>query len=333
MGSRGKILAGSAALAVVLLVLSVAWRSIQIGAPDYEAVPVLEREFQFTGDAAGLQPVRLQIVSDTLFVSYNGLARLDYFDLELRWLGTIELEAPEPILPTDFRVSGGRILVGDHAKGLIAVFDRGGRYVESFGTLPDGVTCLMPIALAHKGNFVYLADMGLRRILAIALETVSGSTEAGELVLSIPAETEDPLGFPSAVHVTQDGRLLVGDSGQAKVRVFTCAGREIYSFDAVPGRTKMTPLGFAQDGVINSRIQDGSSFDPSGVRGQGRFHVADGFSGQVHLFSPLGSYLASYPEEGGIDKPSSVAVDPVGGGIYVADPPSGRILVFRSGGR
>ena len=39
-----------------------------------------------------------------------------------------------------------------------------------------------------------------------------GITETGELILTIPTSEEQELGFPSAVYVTEDGRLLVGDA-------------------------------------------------------------------------------------------------------------------------
>jgi hypothetical protein len=336
MGKRGRILAGAAVAAVAIAALGagLAYRRAQNPPlPGYAEAPVMEREFYPADAGTERQPVRLQVVGDSLFVSYNGSTVLDCFDGNLEKIASIELRAPEPILPTDFRITESQILVADHAKGVVAIFDRTGKYLDSYGRLPDDATRLMPIALTHHGSVLYVADMGIKQVLAIALASEPGVTESGEIILSIPAVGAGELGFPSAVHVTGDGRLLVGDSGRSKIQVFTCAGRTVYSFETIPGRTRITPLGFAQDDIIDPTAEKEGSSDPSGVRRQGRFHVADGLSGQVHLFSPLGRYLASYPEPGVLDKPSSVAVHAQSGRVFVADPPRGRILVYRYGGR
>jgi DNA-binding beta-propeller fold protein YncE len=178
----------------------------------------------------------------------------------------------------------------------------------------------------------YVADMNLRRVLAISLNDVPDLTEVGEMVLSIPGENEPVVGFPSTVFVTDDGRLLIGDAGEGLVRVFTCDGRPIYQFDRVPGRAKLAPQGFAADDVVDPSAQDEHSADPSGIRNQGRLHLVDGFTGQVHMFSPLGKYLGSYPSGSRLLGPAGIAVDRSGKRIYVADPPAGRILVYRYGG-
>lgn len=296
---------------------------------DYVREPEFERLVQLDEEHPGLEPARLQILADTLYVSLNGLARLEIFDLDLNRLGSIELTAPEPILPTSFAVTDSQILVTDHGKGIVARFDRQGRYLDSFGTLPDGVTRLAPIAISCFAGMAYVADMNQKRVLAVSLNTIEGIIEEGEMVVTIPGEKEAPVGFPSSVYVTQDGRLLVGDAANGAVRVFTCDGRSIYEFDPVPGLAKMAPQGFAMDGIIDPSVQDEHSADPSGIRSQGRLHLVDGYNGRIHMFSPLGRYLGSYPRETRLAGPAGIAVDRAGKRIFVADPPAGRILVYR----
>jgi len=296
---------------------------------DYLRAPEFDRLVQLDETHPGLEPARLQILGDSLFVSFNGLPRLEVFDLDLNRLGGIDLVAPEPILPTSFAVTDSQILVTDHGKGIVARFDRQGQYLDSFGMLPDGVTRLSPISITCFGGVAYVADMGLRRVLAISLNDIKDITEAGEMVLTIPAVKDPAVGFPSTVFVTDDGRLLIGDAANGVVRVFTCDGRPIYQFDTVPGLTKMAPQGFAVDDRIDPSVQDEHSVDPSGIRNQGRLHLVDGYNGQVHMFSPLGRFLGSYPEETRLVGPAGIAVDKVGKRVYVADPPAGRILVYR----
>ncbi len=296
---------------------------------DYARVPVFDRLVQLDENHPGLEPTRLQILGDSLFVSFNGLPRLEVFDLDLNRLGAIDLVAPETILPTSFAVTDSQILVTDHGTGIVARFDRQGRYLDSFGTLPDGVTRLAPISVTCFAGMAYVADMKLKRVLAISLNDIEGIIEVGEMVLSIPGENGPSIGFPSTVYVTEDGRLLIGDAANGVVRVFTCDGRPIYEFERIPGMTKMAPQGFAVDGKIDPSAQDEHSADPSGIRNQGRLHLVDGYNGQVHMFSPLGRFLGSYPKETRLAGPAGIAVDRVGKRVFVTDPPAGRILVYR----
>jgi DNA-binding beta-propeller fold protein YncE len=296
---------------------------------EYARVPEFDRLVQLDENHPGLEPTRLQILGDSLFVSFNGLPRLEVFDLDLNRLGSVNLVAPEPILPTSFAVTDSQILVTDHGKGIMARFDRQGRYLDSFGTLPDGVTRLAPIAVTCYAGMAYVADMNQKKVLAISLNDIDGIIETGEMVLTIPGKNETPVGFPSAVYVTPDGRLLIGDAANGLVRVFTCDGRSIYEFDQVPGLIKMAPQAFAVDGMIDPSAQDEHSADPSGIRNQGRLHLVDGYNGQVHMFSPLGRVPASSPTETKWAGPAGIAVDMAGKRVYVADPPAGRILVYR----
>jgi DNA-binding beta-propeller fold protein YncE len=296
---------------------------------DYARTPEFERLVQLDEKHPGLEPTRLQILGDSLFVSFNGLPRLEVFDLDLNRLGAIDLVAPETILPTSFAVTDSQILVTDHGKGVVARFNRQGRYLDSFGTLPDGVTRLSPISVTCFAGMAYVADMKLKRVLAISLNDIEGITEVGEMVLSIPGENDPSIGFPSTVYVTADGRLLIGDAANGVVRVFTCDGRPIYEFDRVPDLKKMAPQSFAVDGIIDPSVQDEHSADPSGIRNQGRLHLVDGYNGKVHMFSPLGRFLGSYPKETRLTGPAGIAVDRVGKRIFVTDPPAGRILVYR----
>ena len=282
-----------------------------------------------TDETGHLEPSRLQVRGDTLFVSYNGLPRIDYYDFELNLLGSLDLQAPSRILPTTFAVTDTSIVVSDHVRGLVAIFDRTGRYLDSFSTLPDGETHLAPLALTCFSGTVYVADVAQKLVLAISLNNAPNITERGELILTIPVREAGTLKFPSAVMVTADGRLLVGDAGAAKIAVFTCDGRKVYDFDSVPHLEAMAPQAIAMDGLPDPGLQDESSFDPSGIRAQGRYHVADGLNGRIHMFNPLGTYLGSYPDDIPLAGPTGIAIDQAGGRIFVADPSQARILVYR----
>ncbi len=324
---------GAAALIALAILAAACDRAADPYAADpYAVVPELDRSVVLFEDGDSLRPVRLQIHRDTLWVSYLGVSRLDAYDLALERVRSIPLLDPEPVQPTAFAVTDSAIYVCDHARGAIVVYDREGAYVDSFGKLPDGATRLAPLALTHFGGVLYVADMTQRQILAVSMANAAGITEIGELILSIPGSDQPPLGLPSTVHVTPDGRLVVGDAKAGQIRVFTCDGRAIYRFDDVPDQTELSPQAIDTDRLRDPTLQDESTFDPSGLPAQGRFHVLDSLTGRVHLFNPLGRYIASYPEIGVMERPAGIAIDRGSGRVFVADPPAQRIHVFRPGG-
>jgi len=294
----------------------------------YSMLPEFERTQLLTEDGDTLLPVRIELDHDTLYVSYNGRSRIDVFTPDFVRLRTIALTDPEPIYPTSFTVSDSAIYIVDHAKRALIATDRDGRIHESFNTLPDGKTPLSPLAVAFHGGVAYVTDIALRRVLAISMVEASGITEKGELILQIPVDEANQIGFPSAVRVTLDGRLLIGDAESGTVRVFTCDGRPIYDFDTIPLPGAMAPLGFAVDGIQDASLQDSSRFDPSNVHTHGRYHVVDGNNAVVHMFNPLGHYIGSYGAED-LTRPSDIAIDTKRARIYIADPHAQRIVVYK----
>jgi sugar lactone lactonase YvrE len=313
---------------VILAVAVIGLTACSEQADPYRVLPQYETFVDF-GD---LEPSRLQVRGDTLYVSYNGLSRIDAYNFQLQRLSSLELKAPEQILPTAFAITDTSIIVADHGRGVVAIFDRQGHYRTSFDTLPDGTTKIQPIALVALQGVAYVADMTSRRVLAISLNDIPDITEAGELILTIPPTGSAALGFPSAVQVTPDGRLLIGDAARAEIAVFACEGSRIYGFESIPDLPRLAPQGFAYDRVLDATRQDESSFDPSGVRAQGRLHLVDGYNGKIHMFTPLGVFIGSYPPENRLAGPTGIAADATGEHLFIADPPTRRILVYRTKG-
>jgi len=290
----------------------------------------LERSIALSDDTGVLQPLRLQVVGDTVFVSYKGVPRLDKYSLDLERVGSIELTDPVPVMPSAFAVGDSQIVVADHGRGAVVLYDRKGELIDSFGLLPDQQTRLLPLALAWFQGVAYVADMALKEVLAISTAATADVVEQGELVLRVPGAGNRGLGMPSAVFVTPDGRLLVGDSGTGSIRVFTCDGREVYSFDPLP-EGKIAPQGFALDDVPDPELSGSAKSDPSGVKHMGHIHVADGRSGQVHVFNALGHYVASYSGNGVLEGPTDVTVSWETHRVFVADSRAKRVHVFSYG--
>lgn len=298
--------------------------------PTYNTPPIFEKEMgESYFDSLGLKPVRIIYYKDTLFLSYTSESRIDLFTINFEYIKTIELTDPEPVFPTNFVIADSLIVVADHTKGALIVYDRGGNFLESFGLLPDQQTRLSPFGLAFYGGVIYSGDAALRQIMAISYADAPGITEKGELILTFPQDSTKYLGFPSALYVTYDGRLLVGDAALGKILVFTCDGRFIYDFDSLDVFKNMAPHGITIDWLIDPSLQDTSSFDPSGIPAMGRFHITDGNNNVVHMFNPLGKYVGSYPDDNRLTKPSGIAYDTKRKLIYIADPGADRIFVYR----
>jgi hypothetical protein len=297
--------------------------------PAYNSPPQFEKEISAYFDSLSLKPVRINLLNDTLFVSYAKETRIDLFTSNFDYIKSVYLNDPEPVFPTNFVVDDSLIIVADHAKGALVIFDKGGRFLDSFGLLPDQHTRLSPFGLTYHRGVIYSGDAALRQVMVISYSDAPGVTEKGELILSFPRDSTNYLGFPSALFVTYDGRLLVGDAVKSKISAFTCDGRYIYDFDSLPAYNNMAPLGIAMDRLIDPSIQDTSSFDPSGIRIMGRFHIADGNNNVIHMFNPLGKYIGSYPDDHRLIKPSGLAYDTKRKLIYIADPGAGKIFVYR----
>jgi len=295
----------------------------------YKKSPSFIASKVITENGDTLMPARLQVYRDTLFVSYLGQHRIDIFTGDFEKNGSILLVDPEPVFPTYFAITDSLVIVSDHAKKAVVIYDRKGKFVDSFGFLPDGSTPLSPFDLTYYGGVLYLSDIGLSKVLAISLTDAENITETGELILQIPSDSSTVIGFPSSLMVTFEGRLFVGDSRNSIIRVFTCDGQYIYDFDPIQAAKPFAPMGFALDNKIDPSMQDSSSFDPSGIREMGRIHVVDPNNRTVHIFNPVGKYISSYKPDKKMMKPSDIAIDRKSRKIYIADPHAGRIFIYQ----
>lgn len=312
----------------VFMLISVSCIEKKIEPGGFQTAPVFVGIRVLTQEDDTLRPVRLRLYHDTLFVSYQGLPRIDMYDTNLVRVASIELTHPDSIYPTNFHLTDSLLIVADHAQHVVVIYDRAGNLITSFGTLPDGVTPLSPFSVYCYGGVAYVGDATLQKVMAISITNAGEVTEMGELILTIPNDTLHRIRFPSVVYVTFDGRLIAGDAGEGDVKVFTCDGRFIYRFETVTTGAPMAPQGIDMDNVRDMSMQDSTSFDPSGVREMGRFHLVDANNRQVHMYNSLGKYIASY-SVGDLDgRPSDIAIDRKRKRIYIADPAAGAILTY-----
>lgn len=297
----------------------------------YKSVPNFKGEKSLLESDKLLSPIAIQKQGDTLFVIYNNKPQIDLYNLSLDFIRSIMLINPDKFYPTKFQIFDSLIIVSEHFKGRIVLFNRDGEYIDSFDKSSDEKTPLSPFAITYFGGVAYVGDIHLRKVLAVSMVTSGSITERGELILKIPSDTNRIIEFASEILVTSDGRLIAGDALTGEIKVFTCDGQYIYNFDKIPNIDNMVPMGFDYDNIQDPEltILDSTSFDPSGVRSHGRLHVVDAQNNKIHIFNPYGKYLNSYPDENIFGKPTDIAIDKKNRIIYITDSELGKILEFR----
>ncbi len=214
----------------------------------------------------------------------------------------------------------GRIYVADTSNHRIVVFDANGTMQTSwgdFGAEPGQFNEPWDVAIGPDGN-VYVADTWNHRIQKFSPDG-KFITAWGSFV-----STEGQLGQmgvfwgPRAIAFTQDGNLLVTDTGNKRVQVFTPDGQPVTQFGG--------------EGVDNGYFDE-----PVGIAvdADGNIYVADTWNQRIQKFSPDYQFITAWPVPGweGQDilmKPY-LAVDQ-NNQVYVADPTGWRVLVWDSQG-
>ncbi|HHB90025.1 MAG TPA: TIGR03663 family protein [Anaerolineae bacterium] len=214
----------------------------------------------------------------------------------------------------------GRIYVADTGNHRIVVFSPDGQVVNawgSFGDQPGQFNEPWDVAVGPDGN-VYVADTWNHRIQKFTPEG-EFMTAWGSFV-----STDGQLGQmgvfwgPRAIAFTQDGNLLVTDTGNKRVQVFTPEGEPITQFGG-------------------AGIEEGYFDEPVGIAvdAEGNIYVADTWNQRIQKFSPDFQFLKAWPVPGweGQDilmKPY-LAVDS-NHWVYAADPTGWRVLVWDAQG-
>lgn len=208
--------------------------------------------------------------------------------------------------------SRDRVFVFNRGEHPLVVFDREGRFLESWG---EGLFARAHGLTIGPDDSVYCVDD--------LDHTVRKFTPEGALLLTLgtsgkPSDTGatsvdyrtirhagPPFHFPTALAIADDGSMFVADGyGNARVHKFAPDGRHLLSWGGPGGGP-------------------GQFYVPHGIAigHDGSVIVADRENGRLQFFSPDGEFLAEW---GGIARPCQVTLGEAGN-YYVAE------LGFRAG--
>ncbi len=215
----------------------------------------------------------------------------------------------------------GRVYVADTSNHRIVVFDANGNELTSwgsFGAEPGQFNEPWDVAIGPDGS-VYVADTWNHRIQKF--------TPDGDFITAWGAfvSTDGQLGQmgvfwgPRAITFTPEGNLLVTDTGNKRVQVFTPDGEAITQFGG-------------------EGVDDGYFDEPVGIAvdAAGNIYVADTWNQRIQKFGPDYQFIKAWPVPGWdsqdiVMKPY-LAVDQ-NNLVYAADPTAWRVLVWDSQGQ
>ncbi len=214
----------------------------------------------------------------------------------------------------------GRVYVADTGNHRIVVFSPEGEMLTSwgaFGAEPGQFNEPWDVAVGPDGN-IYVADTWNHRVQKFSPD--------GKFITMWGAfvSTDGQLGQmgvfwgPRAMAFTQDGQLLVTDTGNKRVQVFTPEGQPVTQFGG-------------------AGVDDGYFDEPVGIAvdGDGNIYVADTWNQRIQKFSPDFQFLKAWSVPGweGQDilmKPY-LTVDKKNR-VYATDPSGWRVLVWDAQG-
>lgn len=263
--------------------------------------------------------VRADSVNEKIYVADLDRAGVYVFDLkqgESRMISTIGSGLPEKISPIGLALDRDNnlyILEPRHRK--ILVYNSAENYIR---TISLEKICQRPIALAidKKKGRLYVSDIKLNKVVALDVN--------GDTLFSFggPGAGEGTFNMPVSIAINSSGEIVVADSFNARIQVFSDTGVFVRAF-----------------GRRGDRAGDFQLIKSVAVDTDDNVYVVDGRSHAVNIFSKTGERLMSLGSfysvsstgkmaPGGFLMPVGIDIDATGK-IYVADQLNARIQVFQ----
>lgn len=255
------------------------------------------------------KPMGVTVANDRIYISDTENFRVQVFDYDGNPLfkfgksgtGKGEFKFPYGIAAD----TSGKIYIADLTNGNISVFDKEGTFINYFGSAKD---IKSPAGLNIKGNYLYISDIALNKILVYTLD--------GNKVMEFgtKGQTNGSMRSPNAVFMV-DSKIYVSDTGNDRVQVFNQLGNFAYQIDGGNSRVSfLNPRGIAQDG-------------------RGTIYVVNNFTSEVFAFDAQGNKIFTFGSTGNNDEqfflPNGIFIDSQGR-IYIADSGNQRIKVYQN---
>jgi len=262
--AKGLLTGMIAGISALLLLLT--------GAPVRAACLKAEPLFSLGGGGGILlrQPADLAIHGDRLFVLDDLNGRVVVYSLQGSHLSSIPLPGGGSPSYLGFDVGGDdNLYLAASGKGKIVVVSQEGRQLREFPT-GGGEKPTEPVAIEISRGLGFVVDNEAHSVKVFDME-------------GNPAETwgglgEGPTKFRYPFRIVQDasGRVIVSDSLNSKIKIFTPAGDPLVEF--------------GEFGVT-----EGTLYRPAGLEvwGEGLLLVSDNHLGSVQAFDLQGGYEAS----------------------------------------
>lgn len=182
----------------------------------------------------------------------------------------------------------GRIYVADKERGALLIYDRDGMFVDAWGRPGE----VLPVAVAVGDEALYVCDV-------LDHEIEIWDRNDGRLLSTFGGKGVHPgqFHFPTQIAFDPDGNLVVTDSFNFRVQVFTPEGELIRQIGE--GGTGLGQFALPKGMAVDSR---------------GRIYVADARFANVQIFDKDGKLLLFFggpgPDLGNLDLPAGVSVHP-----------------------
>jgi DNA-binding beta-propeller fold protein YncE len=203
--------------------------------------------------------------------------------------------------------SADRVFVFHRGEHPIVVFDRGGRFLRSWG---DGLVKKAHGLRIDRQDNVWITDIGDHLVRKFDRE--------GKLVLTlgqkgVPGDDRDHFNQPTDVAFTPSGAFYVSDGyGNARVVKFAADGRYLMEW----GKKGTGPGEFNLPHAIC-------------LNGRGRIYVGDRENNRIQVFDAEGKFLAQWTEGG-----APFGLFPTADGrLFVADGRAHRVTILSSEGK
>ena len=293
----------------------------------FEQSPIYIGSFKVGGGKTFRHPRAITYWNNLLFVSYDNSDILEVFDDQFNVVKSYNISDGGQSTLTGITVDNDFIHIADSLNKEIRIYDHDGDIKYIFKWYPESKQQIRCYGLFVKESVLYVTDPNNSNILAISLADVPGFSEKGELLFTIEGERQ-LLKSPTAIIVTSDGRILVGDKNGG-VKVFTCDGRFIYEFaNNSEGRT-FEPSGFAFDQMQSAAFLNKMKLqlETSKISKQGRIHVVDSKTARIKVYDALGKYVLTYGKE--LEQPYGIAIDQKRRRVIVSDSDIGALVVYK----